>query len=75
VFVAITANELHTGEVTSWTKCLSIQKLVSCSAKERRSLHTDVEQNCAVESLIYDMVLENLIVESLRTTVGSGHDC
>lgn len=37
--------------------------------------NTDVKQDSAIESLIYDMVLENLIVESLCSSLGGRHIC
>lgn len=33
----------------------------------------NVQQNCAIELLIYDMGLEYLIIESLRGTLCAGH--
>ena len=33
----------------------------------------DVEQDCAIELLIHDMGLQDLIVESLRGTFCAGH--
>lgn len=36
---------------------------------------TDIKQNSAVKPLIYDMVLKDLVVESLRTSFSSRHFC
>lgn len=35
--------------------------------------HTNVKQNRAIKSLVHDMVLENLIVERLRSSLGRRH--
>lgn len=40
-----------------------------------RCQHTDIEENCAIKPLIYDVVLENLIVESSWSTFRSWHVC
>ena len=36
---------------------------------------TNIKQNCAVKSLIHDMVLEDLIVESLWSAFSGRHIC
>lgn len=65
-----------TGEVTSWTKCLSVSLLVSgyFSRLTIEIMHTDIEQNSAIKSLIDDMILKDLVVESSRRTFSSRHD-
>ena len=67
-----------TGEVTSWTKCLSVQSVSMCvdiCGRECRCWHTDVEQDCAIEPLIYNMVLEDFIVQRSRSILSCRHAC
>jgi hypothetical protein len=66
---------MRTGEVTSWTRCLS--STVLAWADDRGDsiqwLLTDIEQDCAIELLVHNVVLKDLIVEGLRATFGSRH--
>lgn len=50
--------------------------LVPCLTRRRiaaRFTHTDVKQDCAVHPLVHDMVLEDLIVESLWSSLCGRH--
>lgn len=54
---------------------MSVCKEVSLgSAKIQLVVRTNIEQDGAVKSLVHDMILENLIVQSPGTTFSSRHN-
>lgn len=54
----------HTGDVTSWTKCLSIPHYVSFVDHLRQVMQpqTNVEEDCAVELLVDNVIRQDLVV-------------
>jgi hypothetical protein len=63
--------------VTSWTRCLSAADRNRQSKRRyfitERAKQTNIEQDCAVKLLVDDVGLDDLVVESLRCSFGSGH--
>ena len=73
--------EVHTGEVTSCTRCRSVRHQIcqsSFTSNQSRSHEmgreqTDIQQQRAVKLLVHDVGLKNLVVERLRGTLGRRH--
>lgn len=72
-------SKLHTGEVTSWTRWRSMAKLAGKRGGARGfradQIHvqrTNIQENGSIEPLVDDVVMENLIVERLRSLTFSG---
>lgn len=70
-----------TGDVTSWTRCLSVGARVSLrgtfASKVQtrvRRLLTDVQEDCAIQLLVHDVGGEDLVIERLRRSDGRRHD-
>ena len=64
----------RTGEVTSWTRCLSARRLANPAKAQRVSSRTDIQQDGSIVGLVDDMVVKDLIVQRSRLLDNSGHD-
>lgn len=64
-----------TGEVTSWTRCLSMRAsaILAQSCKPPMLLLTDIDQKGSIVSFIHDMVFQDLIVQRTRRGHGRRH--
>ncbi len=65
----------RTGDVTSCVKCLSVY-LISTDSPSFFLLyqdHTDVQQDCAILGLVHDVLIEDLIVQRLRSLDNTRH--
>lgn len=52
-----------TGEVTSWTKCLSTVKLRMHHYHDNLGELTNVEQDCSIFTLVNDVRVKNFVVQ------------
>lgn len=69
-----TVRGLPTGDVTSWTRCLSAH--LSCQYRTRRTHNvkrTNVKEDCAIVLLLDNVVLKDLVVQSLWRFHGRRH--
>ena len=73
-------NADHTGDVTSWTRCLSVENVSSTtpagplrSYKTAIEVHTDIQENGTVFGLVDNMVTEDLIVQGSRLADNARH--
>lgn len=61
-----------TGDVTSWTRCRSVAESARSYTSHGVS-HTNVEQYGSIESLVDDVLFEDLVVQSLWSALGGRH--
>jgi hypothetical protein len=67
------ATDEHTGEVTSWTRCLSIEAIRTRPTEEAHPQPTDIQQNGAILLLVDNMGIQDLIVQGLGLLISGGH--
>jgi hypothetical protein len=69
----------HTGEVTSWTKCLSKSRYKSATVCDDKAQlgsgpkRTNVQQDCAIELLVNNVVRKDLVIQGLWIPLSARH--